>query len=53
MMTLSLTPDRPHQDPFAALTGMAQVRVAFPSTRTVQAPHAMTPQPNFVPVKPK
>ena len=32
-------------------TGVTQLRVAMPSTWTVQAPQAATPQPNFVPVR--
>jgi hypothetical protein len=31
-------------------TGVTQDRTAWPSTRTVQAPQAATPQPNLVPV---
>jgi hypothetical protein len=31
-------------------TGVTQERTAWPSTRTVQAPQAATPQPNLVPV---
>src|SRR5690606_14239860 len=38
--------------PTAADTGSTQLRVAAPSTCTVQAPHRAMPQPNFVPVSP-
>src|SRR5712691_12040866 len=31
-------------------TGVMQERMGLPSTCTVQAPHAATPQPNLVPV---
>ena len=36
--------------PAAALAGSEQERTASPSTCTVQAPHAATPQPNFGPM---
>src|SRR5215813_2466919 len=38
--------------PETSLTAVAQARVAWPSTCTVQAPHSATPQPYFVPVSP-
>ena len=34
-----------------AATGSTQDRTAAPSTCTVHAPHAATPQPNLVPVR--
>lgn len=36
--------------PTTAEAGVTHERTACPSTRTVQAPHAATPQPNLVPV---
>src|SRR6476660_9667853 len=36
--------------PTTVETGVTQDRTASPSTRTVQAPQAATPQPNLVPV---
>ena len=38
--------------PSAAELGRVHVRTARPSSRTVHAPHAEMPQPNFVPVRP-
>src|ERR1700677_2147020 len=39
--------------PFASLIAVTQDRVASPSRWIVHAPHAATPQPNFVPVSPR
>ena len=36
--------------PSTSDTGVMQERTGLPSTCTVQAPQAATPQPNFVPV---
>src|SRR5438876_530381 len=38
--------------PAAALTGVTQERIGWPSRCTVQAPQSAIPQPNFVPVRP-
>ena len=38
--------------PRTASSGVTQERTALPSTWTVQAPQAATPQPNLVPVRP-
>jgi hypothetical protein len=38
--------------PSAAETGKEQLRIAWPSNRTVQAPQVPMPQPYLVPVKP-
>jgi hypothetical protein len=38
--------------PAAAAIGVTQLRIAFPSMCTVQAPHNAIPQPNLVPVRP-
>jgi hypothetical protein len=37
--------------PAAALTGVEQLRMAWPSRCTVQAPHCAMPQPYLVPVR--
>src|SRR5579863_6559695 len=39
--------------PAARDTGVLQERTGLPSRCTVQAPHCATPQPYFVPVKPR
>src|SRR6202035_5846754 len=36
--------------PATSLIGVTQLRIALPSTCTVQAPHRPIPQPNFAPV---
>src|SRR5437899_5475365 len=45
--------DRGDGLPAAALTGVTQERMAWPSSCTVHAPQSAIPQPNFVPVMPR